>query len=314
MTGPLLLLDSASLYFRSFFGVPDSVRAPDGTPVNAVRGFLETIAGLVLARRPARLVACWDDDWRPDFRVAAIPSYKAHRALASGAEDVPAALTAQVPIIVDALAAFGIARVGAPGFEADDVIGTLTARETARPAGARHAVEIVTGDRDLFQLIDDDASVRVLYTARGLRNLEEVDLARLKEKYGVASGPAYADLAILRGDPSDGLPGVPGIGEKTAAGLLARWGSLEGLLAARDEGDPALSPLQRRRLLEAADYLAAAPSVVRVARDAPLPEMDDALPATPAAPDAVVALAERWGLAGPAARLVDALRVGAEDR
>jgi len=163
-------------------------------------------------------------------------------------------------------------------------------------------------------LIDDDAGVRVLYTARGLRNLEEVDLTRLRAKYGVASGPAYADLAILRGDPSDGLPGVPGIGEKTAAGLLARWGSLEGLLAARDAGDPALAPLQRRRLLEAAAYLDAAPSVVRVARDAPVPAVEDALPSTPADPDAVVALAERWGLAGPAARLVDALRVGAEDR
>ncbi len=304
-TGPLLLLDSASLYFRAFYGVPDSVRAPDGTPVNAVRGLLESIASLITTRRPARLVACWDDDWRPAFRVAAIPSYKAHRALLSGAEDVPESLTAQVPIIVEALAAFGIARVGAPGYEADDVIGTLTARETSRAPGAGSAVEIVTGDRDLFQLVDDD--VRVLYTARGLRNLEVVDGARLSEKYGVASGPAYADLAILRGDPSDGLPGVPGIGEKTAAALLDRFGTLEALLAARDSGDPALAPTQRRRLLDASAYLDAAPAVVRVARDAPIPPVVDALPATPADPSAVVALAERWGLAGPAARLTDAL-------
>ncbi len=316
---PLLLLDAASLYFRAFYGVPDSVRAPDGTPVNAVRGFLEGIASLVGARRPRRLVACWDDDWRPAFRVAALPSYKSHRTVpGSTEEDVPEALTEQVPIIVDVLAAFGIARVGAPGYEADDVIGTLTAREVARGPGAdpgqRSPVEIVTGDRDLFQLVDDAAGVRVLYTARGLRNLEVVDGARLQERYGVTSGPAYADLALLRGDPSDGLPGVPGIGERTAAGLLARFGTLEAVLAARDSGDPALAPAQRRRLLDAAAYLDAAPVVVRVVRSAPVPTIADALPTTPADPDALVALAERWGLAGPAARLTDALAASARPR
>lgn len=307
------MLDSASMYFRAFFGVPDSVRAPDGTPVNAVRGFLDAIATLVTARRPARLVACWDEDWRPAFRVRALPSYKAHRTAADGvAEDVPPALAAQVPLIVEALAAFGIARAGAPGYEADDVIGTLVARETARPAVERaDAVEVVTGDRDLFQLVDDDAGVRVLYTGRGLRNLEVVDLARLRAKYAVASGRAYADLAVLRGDPSDGLPGIPGVGEKTAAGLIARFGTLEALLAARDAGDHALAPGMRRRLLDAADYLAVAPAVVRVALDAPVPDVDDTLPATPADPDAVVALAERWNLAGPATRLTEALTAAA---
>ena len=302
----LLLLDSASLYFRSFFGVPDSVRAPDGTPVNAVRGFLDTITTLVTERRPSRIVACWDEDWRPAFRVAALPSYKAHRAVpGSTAEVVPAALTTQVPIIVEALAAFGIARAGAPGFEADDVIGTLATREAARTTP--EPVDVVTGDRDLFQLVDDAVRTRVLYVGRGLRNLEVVDQGRLREKYGVGTGAGYADLAVLRGDPSDGLPGVPGIGEKTAAGLLARFGTLESLLAARDAEDPALAPLQRRRLLEAADYLAVAPAVVRVAREAPVPEVDDRLPVAPADPEAVVALAERWGLAGPATRLTDAL-------
>lgn len=302
----LLLLDSASLYFRSFFGVPDSVRAPDGTPVNAVRGFLDTISTLVTERRPSRIVACWDEDWRPAFRVAALPSYKAHRAVpGSTAEDVPAALTTQVPIIVEALAAFGIARAGAPGFEADDVIGTLATREAAR--ATPEPVDVVTGDRDLFQLVDDAARTRVLYVGRGLRHLEVVDQGRLREKYGVGTGAGYADLAVLRGDPSDGLPGVPGIGEKTAAGLLARFGTLEALLAARDAEDPALAPLQRRRLLEAADYLAVAPAVVRVAREAPVPQVDDRLPAAPADPEAVVALAERWGLVGPATRLTDAL-------
>lgn len=310
--GRLLLLDSASLYFRAFFGVPDSVNAPDGTPVNAVRGLLDMIARLVQDRRPTRLVACWDDDWRPAFRVEAIPSYKAHRVAqavpgGSDVEEVPDLLTPQVPVIVEVLEAFGIARVGAPGFEADDVIGTLVAREKARPADERAAVDVVTGDRDLFQLVDDEAHVRVLYTVRGIKDLEVVDAARLAERYAVASGQAYADMAVLRGDPSDGLPGVPGIGEKTAATLVHRYGSLDGILAARDAGDPGLTATQRRRLTEAADYLAVAPRVVQVAPDAPVGDVPDALPRVAADPERLVALAERWGLASSVKRVVDAL-------
>src|SRR5665648_1270526 len=245
-SAPLLLLDTASLYFRAFYGVPESVRAADGTPVNAVRGLLDMVARLVTARRPARLVACWDDDWRPAFRVAAIPSYKAHRVAADGGEDVPAALVGQVPVIAEVLDALGVARVGAPGFEADDVIGTLTAREVARPVGQRAPVEIVTGDRDLFQLVDDAAGVRVLYTLRGIGELEVVDQARLAERYGVATGRGYAEMAVLRGDASDGLPGVPGIGERTAVALLRRYGDLSGLLVAVSAGDGGLTVTQRR--------------------------------------------------------------------
>jgi 5'-3' exonuclease len=307
-----LLLDTASLYFRAFFGVPESVKAPDGTPVNAVRGLLDMIARLLDDRRPARLVACWDDDWRPDFRVAAIPSYKAHR-LAAGStdtEEVPAGLSVQIPLIVEVLEALGLARVGAPGYEADDVIGTLVAREVARPdraPGDAGAVEVVTGDRDLFQLVDDAARVRVLYTIRGIKDLEVVDGARLRERYGVASGPAYADMAVLRGDPSDGLPGVKGIGEKTAVTMLARYGDLPGILAARDARDPGLTAAQRMRLVEAADYLTRSPAVVRVAPDAPVARVDDRVPPTPADPDRLVALAERWGLSSSVARVVRAM-------
>ncbi|WP_454042103.1 5'-3' exonuclease [Cellulosimicrobium sp. Marseille-Q8652] len=322
--GDLLLLDTASLYFRAFFGVPDSVRAPDGTPVNAVRGLLDMIATLVGDRRPGRLVACWDDDWRPAFRVEAIPSYKAHRVArdepgTTGVEEVPEKLLAQVPVIVEVLAALGIARVGSPGYEADDVIGTLTAREVARAAAAgeepaapvgrtdRARVEVVTGDRDLFQLVDDAAGVRILYPTKGVRNLDVVDQARLTERYGLPSGAAYADMAVLRGDPSDGLPGVPGIGEKTAVALLDRYGDLAGVLAARDAGDAGLTATQRRRLTEAADYLAVAPVVVQVARDAPVGDLDDALPAAPADPEALEVLTERWGLRSSVQRVLDAL-------
>ncbi|WP_372592899.1 5'-3' exonuclease H3TH domain-containing protein [Actinotalea sp.] len=305
MTGrpPLLLLDSAALYYRAFYGVPESVRAPDGTPVNAVRGLLDMIARLVTARRPSRLVACWDDDWRPAFRVDALPSYKAHRVGAEGGEDTPPSLAVQVPVIVDVLAALGVARVGAPGFEADDVIGTLTARERAVPDGSRVPVEIVTGDRDLFQLVDDSGPVRVLYPQRGGAEPEVIDQARLVAKYAVADGAAYADMAALRGDPSDGLPGVVGIGEKTAAALIARFGSLDGVLAALEAGEPGLTATQRSRLAEARDYLAVAPGVVRVARDIDLGPVADSVPRAPADPEALEALAERWGLDSSIARL-----------
>ena len=204
-----MLLDTASLYFRAFYGVPDTLTAPDGTPVNAIRGLLDMIARLVRARQPSQLVACLDADWRPAFRVAAIPSYKAHRARPDGSEEVPPALAAQVPVIEEVLAAAGIALAGAPGYEADDVIGTLTAR-------ARRPVEIVTGDRDLFQLVDDERQVRVLYTVRGLVKLDIVDETAVAERYQIP-GRAYADFAVLRGDPSDGLPGVAGGGGEAAA-------------------------------------------------------------------------------------------------
>jgi 5'-3' exonuclease len=307
----LMLLDTASLYFRAFFGVPDSFTAPDGTPVNAVRGLLDFIARLVTDYQPTHLACCWDNDWRPQWRVDLLPSYKAHRVEApapAGApgdahyvEEVPDPLEVQIPVIRDVLAAFGIAVVGADGYEADDVIGTLA-------TGAGMPVDIVTGDRDLFQLVDDDAEVRVLYTARGVGRHERVTTAVIREKYGV-DGHQYADFATLRGDTSDGLPGVAGVGEKTAATLLGRFGDMAGIVAAAEDPDSDLAPGPRRKIKDAADYLAVAPRVVAVARGLDLGPAgaDLTLPRTPAAPDAVLALAERWGLDSPAARLVEAL-------
>ncbi|WP_246150208.1 5'-3' exonuclease [Streptomyces qinzhouensis] len=305
MTRRLMLLDTASLYFRAYFGVPDSVRAPDGTPVNAVRGLLDFIARLVQDHRPDDLVACWDNDWRPQWRVDLIPSYKAHRVAEeteSGPdeEETPDTLAPQVPVIADVLDALGIARIGADGYEADDVIGTLTAR-------AAGPVDIVTGDRDLFQLVDDARARRVLYPLKGVGTLQTTDEAWLRGKYGV-DGPGYADLALLRGDPSDGLPGVPGIGEKTAAKLLEAYGDLAGIIAAAADPRSKLTPAQRRRLDEAADYLAVAPKVVRVAADVPLPAFDPALPSEPLDPATLEELARQWGLGGALQRLLTVLR------
>lgn len=312
--GRLLLLDSASLYFRAFYGVPDQRTDPSEPPTNAIRGFLDMVATLVERHRPTHLAACWDNDWRPAFRVAAIPSYKAHRVIegadlgADGAapEQIPEGLGPQVPVIAAALSALGLARVGVDGFEADDVIGALAHRHRGTLA-----VDIVTGDRDLFQLVDDALGVRVLYTSRGgVRDAEIVDQAVLQERYAVPTGDAYADLAVLRGDASDGLPGVAGIGEKTAAALLATYGSLAGIRAAVDGGDPRIKGAQRTRLEAGAAYLDVAPGVVRVAVDAPLPDVDLRLPTQVADPVLMSRLAVDYGLTGAFNRVLSALGVG----
>lgn len=304
--GPrLMLLDTASLYFRAYFGVPETVRAPDGTPVNAVRGLLDFIARLVHDHRPDALVACMDADWRPPWRVELIPSYKAHRVAtavegAPDEEETPDTLGPQVPVIDQVLDALGIARLGAEGYEADDVIGTLATR-------AGGPVDIVTGDRDLFQLVDDARGVRVLYPVKGVGSLETYDGAALRARYGVTGGDGYADLAVLRGDPSDGLPGVRGVGEKTAAKLLDQYGDLAGVRAAAADPVSRLTPAQRTKLHEAADYLDVAPAVVRVARDIELPDADLTLPRVPRAAAQLEELSERWGLGGSLRRAVAAL-------
>jgi 5'-3' exonuclease len=302
---PLLLIDSASLYFRAYFGIPESAaRASDGTPVNAVRGFLDMLATLIRTRHPDRAVCALDEDWRPAWRVALIDTYKTHR-LATGsdeAETVPDPLAHQVPIILEMLQAYGIATAGAAQYEADDVIGTLAAREPG-------PIEVATGDRDLFQVIDDARGVRVLYTGRGVAKLEVLDDAQILVRYGVTAAQ-YADFAAMRGDPSDGLPGVPGVGEKTAARLVARYGSLAGIMSAIDDKEAGFAPGLRTKLHAAADYLAKAPTVVRVARDVALPALDTRLPATPGDPDKVAELAQRWNLGGSVKRLTEALASG----
>ncbi len=295
MAGTLLLLDTPSLYFRAFYGVPDSVRSPKGEPVIAIRGLIDMTARLLDARRPESVVAAMDYDWRPAFRVALLPSYKAHRVVVDNEENVPDPLAEQVPVIVAVLEAIGIAVAGADGFEADDVIGTLATRHDG-------PVEIVTGDRDLFQLVDDARGVRVLYTQKGIGNLAVYDESAVSERYGIP-GRSYGDLALLRGDPSDGLPGVPGVGEKTAAALLNRYGSLDAIVAAAEDGGA--GPLAKVRA--ARDYVDAARTVVQVQCDVPLPEFDARSPKEPRDPAGLVALADRWGLDGPLNRLLTAL-------
>lgn len=312
-----MLLDGASLWFRSFFALPEKLTSPDGRPVNAVRGFVDTIANLVVRERPSRLVVCLDLDWRPEFRTDLIPTYKAHRvAVPDGGtdiegrdvdvEEVPDTLTPQVDMIMAVLAAAGIATSGAIGCEADDVIGTLAYDEANDP------VIVVSGDRDLLQVVaDDPVPVRVLYVGRGLAKAEMMGPVEVAEKYGVPverAGIGYAEMSMLRGDPSDGLPGVAGIGEKTAAKLITEYGSLDALEAAAADPSSSVPTRSRKSLLASVDYLQAARIVVSVRTDAEtIDSGPDVLPAEPADPAALAELVEELGIGASVGRLAKAL-------
>lgn len=315
----LQLLDFAGIYFRAFHAVPSSVTAPDGRPVNAIRGSLDIMARVIADGRPTRLVACLDVDWRPAWRVALVPSYKTHRVLdgsppgaplgglstgPTNLEVVPDELSPQIPVLLEVLDAIGIATAGAPECEADDVIGTLAATETDDP------VEVVTGDRDLFQVAAaGPPPVAVRYIGAGMSKVSVVSDTDVARRHDIPVG-TYADFAALRGDPSDGLPGVPGIGDKTAASLLRLFGSLDGVLDAVDRQDAGLSAAYRRKLAAARDYLAVAPRVVRVRRDAKVvqePDGDAVLPREPADPGGLADLIEEHGIGGAVGRLLAVL-------
>ena len=301
-----MLLDSASLYFRAFFGVPDTVTAPDGMPVNAVRGFTDMVSTLITRYRPTDFAACLDYDWRPAFRVELLPSYKAHRVATvtgSGTPDievVPDLLEPQVPVLLEMLKAAGLCSVGAAGFEADDVIATLARRYD--DGGAE--VDVVSGDRDLIDLSTD--RVRVLYTGKGIANIVAFTPDEVRAQYGVPAGN-YADFAMLRGDPSDGLPGVAGIGAKTAATVVAQFGTIEQIVAAAKSGDKAMSNSVRVKVMAALDYLAVAPAVVRGRTDVPVEQLRTTIPATPADPEMLAALGEQFGIQSAIQRLTSAL-------
>ena len=279
--------------------------APDGTPINAVRGLLDFIARLVTDRQPTRLVAAMDDDWRPAFRVDALPSYKAHRVATGDEEEVPDALTPQVAIIEDVLDALGIACFGVDGYEADDVIGTLATRDPG-------PVDVVTGDRDLFQLVDDERAVRVLYTARGRRPRRgRSTRRRCTAKYGIP-GRAYADFATLRGDPSDGLPGVPGVGDKTAAALITTLRLLPGAARGARRRRPRRCPPVPGPSWPPPATTWRSPRGGRRGRGrAAARRTTTTLPRSPRDPDRLVELSQRWGLDSPLNRVLSALHRGA---
>jgi 5'-3' exonuclease len=296
----LMLLDSASLWYRAYYGMPDTLLSPSGLPVNAIRGYLDMTARLVSIYKPNRLVACIEGDWRPSWRVDIFPAYKANRLeVGSDEEEEPETLTPQIPILLDLIDAFGIPMVGVDDYEADDVMATFATKE-------KGPIRVVTGDRDLFQLVDDKRDVKVVYLARGISNHDLVDINWVGQKYGIP-GDRYALFAMFRGDPSDGLPGVKGIGEKGAALIANNFASVEEAITGAKRGHDSLSPSLARKIVDGVDYLKIAPTLVNCARDVALPAMALDLPKKPADLSAIYAMKEEYGLGASVDRLIAAL-------
>ena len=290
-----LLVDAASLIYRAFFSTPDTVRTPSGEPINAAHGFLGMLARLISDRDPDLICCADDEDWRPEWRVKLLPSYKAFRAEPGSAqEQAEDLLEPQMPVLFEILELLAIPVVGHPGYEAEDVIGTLAARAPGR-------VAIVSGDRDLFQLVQDP-KISILFPRKGVSELDVVDEAYIATKYGIPGG-AYKDFAVLRGDPSDGLPGVRGIGQKLAAELITRYGSLDEVIAAAESDVAGVAIAKVRREL---DYVHRAAEVVAIPTDLPIPKVDLRRPRK-VADDSVYELADRHGLGNAVRRLAAAI-------
>ena len=297
----LMLLDSASLWYRAYYGMPDTLLSPTGMPVNAIRGYLDMTARLISMYSPNRIVACIEGDWRPSWRVDLFPAYKADRLEdESDVEEEPETLTPQIPVLLDLLDAFGIPMVGVDDYEADDVMATFAVRE-------KGPIRIVTGDRDLFQLVDDRRDVKVVYLAKGISQHDLVDISWVANKYGIP-GDRYALFAMFRGDPSDGLPGVKGIGEKGAALIANNFASVDDALAGAKAGHEVLSASLAKKIIEGADYLKIAPTLVNCARDVAIPSMTIAMPTKPEDLSAIYAIKDEYGLGASVDRLISALQ------
>ena len=294
----LMLLDSASLWYRAYFGMPDTLVSPTGEPVNAIRGYLDMTARLINLYKPNRLVACIEGDWRPSWRVELFPEYKANRLDVEGEEEEPDTLGPQIPILLDLLEAFGIPLVGVDDYEADDVMASFAVRE-------KGPIKIVTGDRDLFQLVDDKRKVNVVYLAKGISNHDHVDIKWITDKYDIP-GERYALFAMIRGDASDGLPGIRGIGEKGAAVIAKQFTSLEEVMEAAAADDERLTPNARKKLLESSAYAKIAPKLVFCALDVPLPNLDLSMPKRPKNLDEIYQYQKDYGLGASVDRLIAA--------
>lgn len=295
----LMLLDSASLWYRAYFGMPDTLLSPSGEPVNAIRGYLDMAAKLMTIYKPNRLVACIEGDWRPSWRVDLFPEYKANRLDIEGEEEEPDTLGPQIPILLDLLEAFGIPLVGVDDYEADDVMASYAVTEPG-------PIKIVTGDRDLFQLVDDARKIAVVYLAKGITNHDHVDLKWIANKYDIP-GDRYALFAMIRGDASDGLPGIKGIGEKGAAIIAKQFTSLPEVMKAAAKDDERLTPNAKKKLLESAEYAKIAPKLVHCALDVPLPKMDLKLPKRPQNLDEIYQYQKDYGLGASIDRMISAL-------
>jgi len=295
----LMLLDSASLWYRAYFGMPDTLLSPSGMPVNAIRGYLDMTSRLLVKYKPDRLVACLEGDWRPSWRVELFPDYKLNRVDDEGQEDEPDTLGPQIPVLLDVLDALGIAMVGVDDYEADDLMATFSVKQPG-------PIRIVTGDRDLFQLVDDKRDVKIVYLAKGISNHELVDLRWINDKYQIP-GDRYALFAMIRGDSSDGLPGIRGIGEKGAANIANQFTSLGEVMKAAEDSDERLTANIRKKLLESAAYAAIAPKLVGCALDVSIPQMEISMPLKPKSMKKIEELQQEYGLGASIDRIISAL-------
>ena len=295
----LMLLDSASLWYRAYYGMPDTLLSPSGMPVNAIRGYLDMTSRLLVKYKPDRLVACLEGDWRPSWRVELFPDYKLNRVDEEGEEDEPDTLGPQIPVLLDVLDALGIAMVGVDDYEADDLMATFSVKQQG-------PIRIVTGDRDLFQLVDDKRDVKIVYLAKGISNHDLVDLRWINDKYQIP-GDRYALFAMIRGDSSDGLPGIRGIGEKGAANIANQFSSLGEVMKAAESSDERLTANIRKKLLESAAYAAIAPKLVGCALDVSIPQMEISMPLRPKSMKKIEELKEEYGLGASIDRIVSAL-------
>ena len=296
----LLLLDSASLWYRAYFGMPDTLLSPKGEPVNAVKGFLDMSARLINIYSPNRFVACLEGDWRPSWRVDLFPEYKLNRIDDSGEEAEPDTLSPQIPVLLDVLDAFGFATLGVDDYEADDVIATLSKSE-------RGPIRIASGDRDLFQLVDDEKDVKIAYLAKGLSNHDLVDIDWISKKYEIP-GDRYALFAMIRGDASDGLPGLKGIGEKGAALIAKSFSQMQDVVKAAENEDELLPKTLAKKVLASKEYARIAPKLVNCALDVPIPSMNIDLPKKPNSLTKIKELQSEYGLGSSVDRLISALR------
>jgi 5'-3' exonuclease len=280
--------------------MPDTLLSPSGMPVNAIRGYLDMTARLIDMYSPNRIVACIEGDWRPSWRVELFPDYKANRLEEEGEEEEePETLTPQIPVLLDLLDEFGIPMVGVDDYEADDVMATFAVQE-------KGPIRIVTGDRDLFQLVDDRRDVKVVYLARGVSQHDLVDTKWVADKYSIP-GDRYALFAMFRGDPSDGLPGVKGIGEKGAAIIANNFANVDEAIEAARQGHSALTANLAKKIIEGSDYLAIAPTLVHCAKDVALPKLDITVPKAPKDLSKIYALKDEYGLGASVDRLISAL-------
>ena len=295
----LMLLDSASLWYRAYFGMPDTLVSPTGQPVNAIRGYLDMTSRLLVKYQPNRIVACLEGDWRPSWRVELFPDYKLNRLDEEGAEEEPDTLGPQIPILLDVLDALGIPLLGVDDYEADDLMATFSVKQPG-------PVRIVTGDRDLFQLADDERDVKIVYLAKGISNHDLVDLKWIQDKYQIP-GDRYALFAMIRGDSSDGLPGIKGIGEKGAMVIANLFRTMPEVMQAAAGADERLSANIRKKLLESSQYAAIAPKLVGCALDVAIPEMEISMPKKPKSLEKIIKLKDEFGLGASIDRIMSAL-------